>query len=138
MTGIDPEAGKDNPHIIFSDDNKWAVWAGVIDDLWKIGKSVVHGGPWKNTTVNSGEPSDPYLIGFYDHKKLTLSHDSKKPVKFEIKVEPVGHGPWMTYKKVTVVQGESYEYNFPDNFQSRWIRFKAERNCKVTAWLVYE
>jgi len=138
MTGIDPKAGKDNPHIIFSDDKKAAVWAGVIDDLWKMGKPVGHGGPWKNSQVKAGEPSDPYLIGFYDHKKLSLSHDLKEPVKFTIEVEPVGHGPWMAYKEVTVNQGEIFEYIFPDNFQARWIRFKAERNCKATAWLVYE
>ena len=33
---------------------------------------------------------------------------------------------------------ETYEYNFTDSFQSRWIRFKTDRNCKATAWLVYE
>ena len=138
MTGINPEAGKDNPHIIFSVDRKAAVWAGVIDDLWKMGKPVGHGGPWKNTEVKASEPSDPYLIGFYDHKKISLSHDSKEPVKFKIEVEPVGHGPWMTYKKVTIPQGETFEHNFPDNFQARWIRFSSNKNCKATAWLVYE
>ena len=138
MTGIDPKAGKDNPHIIFSDDKKAAVWAGVIDDLWKMGKPVGHGGPWKNSQVKADEPSDPYLIGFYDFKKLSLSHDSKEPVSFKIEVEPVGHGPWMTYKEVTISQGETFEYIFPDNFQARWIRFKTDKDCKATAWLIYE
>jgi len=138
MTGIDPKTGKDNPHIIFSDDRKAAVWAGVIDDLWKMGKPVGHGGPWKNTEVKASEYSDPYLIGFYDHKKVSLSHDLKEPVNFKIEVEPVGHGPWMTYKEVTIPQGETFEHNFPDNFQARWIRFISNKNCKATAWLVYE
>ena len=61
MTGIDPKTGKDNPHIIFSVDRKAAVWAGVIDDLWKMGKPVGHGGPWKNSQVKAGEPSDPHI-----------------------------------------------------------------------------
>ena len=138
MTGIDPKAGKDNPHIIFSDDKKAAVWAGVIDDLWKIGKPVGQGGPWKNAEVKASEPSDPYLTGFYDHKKLSLSHNLKEPVKFKIEVEPVGHGPWMTYKEVTIPQGETFKHNFPDNFQARWIRFTSNKDCKATAWLIYE
>lgn len=138
MTGIDPEAGKDNPHIIYSEDRKAAVWAGVIDDLWKMGKPVGHGGPWKNTVVKASEHSDPYLIGFYDHKKISLSHDLKEPVNFKIEIEPVGHGPWMTYKKVTVAQWETFEHIFPDNFQARWIRFSSNKDCKATAWLVYE
>jgi len=48
MTGIDHKTGKGNPHIIISDDKKAAVWAGVIDDLWKMGKPAGHGGPWKD------------------------------------------------------------------------------------------
>lgn len=138
MTGIYPETGKKNPHIIYSEDRNAAVWAGVIDDLWKMGKPVGEGGPWKNTKVKASKPSDPYLIGFYDNKRLALSHDLKEPVEFTIEVEPVGHGPWMAYKKVTVAQGDTFEYNFPDNFQAKWIRFISNKNCKATAWLVYK
>lgn len=38
MTGINSEDVKNNPHVIVSKDGKAAVWAGVIDDLWKMGK----------------------------------------------------------------------------------------------------
>ncbi len=138
MTGINPEIGKDNPHIIFSDDKKAAVWAGVIDDLWKMGKPVGHGGPWKNTEIKANKPSDPYLIGFYDKKELSLSHSSTETVSFTIEVEPVGHGPWMIYKKVTVPRGETFKFDFPNNFQSRWIRFSSNKDCNATAWLIYE
>lgn len=138
MTGINPEAGKDNPHIIVSKDGKAAVWAGVIDDLWKLGKPTGKGGPWKDTSVKANEASDPYLIGFYDHRKLSLSHHSKEPVTFRIEAEPIGHGPWMMYKEVTVAAGETFEYEFPANFQSRWIRFTANKPAVVTAWLDYD
>ena len=63
MTGINSEDVKNNPHVIVSKDGKAAVWAGVIDDLWKMGKPTGRGGPWKNTSVKAREPSDPYLIG---------------------------------------------------------------------------
>jgi hypothetical protein len=138
MTGIDPAAGKDNPHVIVSQDGKAAVWAGVIDDLWKMGKPTGRGGPWKNTPVQAGEPSDPYLIGFYDRRKLSLSHQSDAPVTFRLEAEPVGHGPWMTYREVTVAPGETHEYTFPPHFQARWIRFTADRATVATAWLTYE
>jgi hypothetical protein len=85
-----------------------------------------------------GKPSDPYLIGFYDKRSLRLSHLSDKPVTFKIEAEPIGHGPWMKYKEVTVNAGETYEYTFPKTFQARWIRFIADRDCKSTAWLRYE
>ena len=52
-------------------------------------------------------------------------------------MEPIGHGPWMTFKEVTIKGGEDYDYNFPENFQSRWIRMVADKDCMATAWLEY-
>lgn len=138
MTGINPQQGRGNPHVIVSEDGKAAVWAGVIDDLWKMGKPTGKGGPWKNTAVKAGQPSDPYLIGFYDKRTLSLSHEAKEPVTFRIEVEPVGHGPWMAYREITVAPGEKVEHNFLDGFQSRWIRFTTDKPAVATAWLVYE
>jgi hypothetical protein len=137
MTGIQPEA-EPGEHIIRSEDGQAAVWAGAIDDLWELGKPVGHGGPWKNAAVKPGEPSDPYLIGFYDERSLEISHDSSEPVTFKIEVEPVGHGPWMLYKEVTVNPDEKFTYQFPESFQARWIRFVANKNCAATAWLDYK
>lgn len=137
MTGIDDKSAKGNPHIIRSADGKAMVWAGAIDDLWQMGKPVGEGGPWKNSEVKAGIASDPYLIGFYDKRTLSLTHDSKQTVTFQIQVEPIGHGPWMEYQTVTVKPGETFNFTFPDGFQSRWIRFTANTDCKATAWLVY-
>jgi hypothetical protein len=138
MTGIDSKAAKGNRHIIRSADDKAVVWAGAIDDLWQMGKPVGEGGPWKNSAVKAGIASDPYLIGFYDQRSLSLSHDSKQAVTFQIQVEPIGHGPWMNYQTVTVKPGETFNFIFPKGFQSRWIRFVADNDCNATAWLVYE
>src|SRR5690606_20917093 len=71
MTGI--HSATDIKHIITSEDRKAQVWVGAIDDLWKLGKPVGHGGPWKGSNVKKNIPSDPYLIGFYDKKTLELS-----------------------------------------------------------------
>ncbi len=138
LTGLDAEKSKGNPHVVTSPDGKAAVWAGVIDDLWQMGKPVGAGGPWKDSEVKANEASDPYLIGFYDKRNLKLSHNSPEAIKFKIEAEPIGHGPWMTYQEVIVKPGETFEFAFPETFQSRWIRFSADKNCKATAWLKYE
>ncbi|HKK64057.1 MAG TPA: hypothetical protein VJ951_15935, partial [Bacteroidales bacterium] len=138
MTGLEKDAAFDNVHIFSSDDGKAKVWAGAIDDLWKLGKPTGSGGPWKNTDVKAGQASDPYLIGFYDQKTLSISHKSEGTINFRIEAEPIGHGPWMLYKEVSVPSGETFEYEFPDSFQARWIRFITDKNCKATTWLVYE
>ena len=138
LTGISSDFAEPNEHIIQSKDGKAKVWAGAIDDLWKLGKPVGEGGPWKDSTVKANEPSDPYLIGFYDQKSIKISNQSNISVTYKIEVEPIGHGPWMTFKEVTIKGGEDYYYDFPDNFQSRWIRIVADKDCMSTAWLEYK
>ncbi|MCK3683907.1 hypothetical protein [Maribellus sp. YY47] len=137
LTGLESnvQAGE---HIVRSDDGKAALWVGTIDDLWEVGKPVGHGGPWKDATVKANEPSDPYLIGFYDNRSLKISHDKKQAVTFRVEVEPIGHSPWMLYKEVSVQPGETFNYEFPADFQSRWIRFVADKDCKATTWLEYK
>jgi hypothetical protein len=137
ITGLNNDV-KPGEHILVSDDGKAALWLGTIDDLWEMGKPTGKGGPWKNSSVKEGEPSDPYLIGFYDKRSLEISHESTQPVTFKIEVEPIGHGPWMLYKEVTVNPGETFKYEFSANFQARWIRFVADKNCSATAWLDYK
>ena len=136
MTGLD-QGTLTNEHIITSTDGKAKVWAGTIDDLWKLGKPVGEGGPWKNSQVAANAASDPYLIGFYDKKSLKIAHKSNQTVTFKIEVEPIGHGPWMTYKEVEVKPNETFEYTFAPDFQARWIRFSANKNCEATTWLTY-
>jgi hypothetical protein len=136
LTGVDPEV-EGNDHIIRSQGGNAALWAGVIDDLWKLGKPVGLGGPWKESTVIAGIPSDPYLMGFYDQKSVTLNHDTESKVNFTIEVNPLGHGPWMTYKTFEVQPGKDFNFDFPSGFQARWVRVKADKNCTATAWFEY-
>lgn len=138
MTGIDIDKASKNPeHIFISTDKKAAVWAGAIDDLWKLGKPTGKGGPWFDSSVKSGVASDPYLIGFYDKKTLSLSHDAKKAVSIRLEVDPGGDGNWMEYQILTVKSGEKLSFEFPKGFQARWIRFVADQDCKATALLNY-
>ena len=137
MTGIDIKAAKGNSHIIVSEDGKAAVWAGAIDDLWKMGKPRGQGGPWFNTSVKRNEPSDPYLIGFYDHRTLKISHHSSNTITFLIQTDPVGTGCWMDYTSLKVETGKTLEYIFPEGFESRWIRFVADNDCNATTILNY-
>ena len=137
MTGLDKNSGA-NEHIITSSDGKAKVWAGTIDDLWKLGKPKGQGGPWKNSSVVANAKSDPYLIGFYDKKSLKISHKSNQTVTFKIEIEPIGHGPWMLFKEVDVKPNETFEYTFAPDFQARWIRFSANKNCDATTWLTYQ
>ena len=137
MTGVEANAAN-GPHIYTSADNKCTLWAGAIDDLWKLGKPVGKGGPWVNSQVEAGIPSDPYLFGSYDSRKLTISHQSNKPVQFRIEMDPTGDQRWMNYQTITVQPKEKYSITFPKPLEARWIRFVAEENATVTTWLEYQ
>ena len=137
MSGIDLAAPA-GAHIIKSDDGQAALWVGAIDDLWKLGKPIGEGGPWRNTPVTEGEISDPYLIGYYDQRALMLSHDSDASVTFTMEIDPTGHGPWIKYQEFEVKAGEIIHYDFPAEFEARWVRFGVDRACKATSWLTYD
>lgn len=138
MSGLDPKTSQGNSHVIASKDGKAMVWAGTIDDLWKLGKPTGQGGPWKDSAVKANTPSDPYLVGFYDKRSMKLSHKSDSPVTFVIEANPIGHGPWMQYQKVTVKPGEVWEHEFPTDFEARWIRLSSDKDTTATAWLDYK
>ena len=138
MSGVAADAPTYNRHVIRSDDGRVAVWVGAIDDLWTLGRPVGEGGPWKDTTVKAGDPSDPYLMTAYEKKKLTLSHGSAQPVRITVQVDLTGTGHWVSYKSFEVPAGKESVHDFPDGYQAYWLRVAADVATTATAWLTYE
>ena len=134
LSGIKKDAPRDNPHLIHSTDGRTTLWAGAVDDLWNLGKPVGKGGPWLNTKVRSGIPSDPYLMTGYDKKSLTLS--STSPTKITIQIDISGNNDWMTYK--TILLDKDLTHQFPTDFQAYWIRFTSNKDTTATAQLKFE
>jgi hypothetical protein len=137
MTGVAADAPMNNPHLIRSDDGKAALWAGAIDDVWKLGKPRGVGGPWQDTMVQAGQPSDPYLMTAYDRKSLTLSHDADEMVTISVQVDLTGDGLWVTYRSIDVPPNQTIKHNFPEAFTAYWLRAIAAKDCSATAQLVY-
>ncbi|MFF0728452.1 hypothetical protein [Streptomyces sp. NPDC004134] len=124
-------------HIRRSDDGRTALWVGVADDLWQLGRPRGEGGPWRETRVAAGVPSDPYLMTGYDDKRLRLSHDAGGPVDIAVQVDLTGDGRWCTYRTFTVGAGATLRHSFPDDFSAYWVRCVAHRDCTATALLSY-
>ena len=138
LSGVEAMGGFDNPRIIRSDDGRAAVWVGSVDELWKFGKPRGVGGPWKQTAVQAGKPSDPYLATGYDRKTLTLSHDAKAPIEFRMEADFTGTGAWSPVTSVTVKPGEKFEHRFSEMFAAYWLRLVPAVDCTATATFVYE
>lgn len=135
MTGVSANAPDSNHHIIRSSDGKAALWAGAIDDIWKMGKPRGVGGPWNDTKVKAAETSDPYLMTGYDKKSLSLESDTDATVTAE--VDLTGDGNWIAWKDFKLKAGETAVYEFSDAFSAYWIRFKCDREAIVSARLEY-
>jgi hypothetical protein len=136
MTGI--ADGVQSPRIVRSADGRAAVWVGVVDDLWELGRPRGTGGPWLATLVSLGMPSDPYLLTGYERKTLALRHDRPASVAIDAQIDVSGDGLWATYRRFDVPPGEGLTHRFPDAFAAYWIRFAAMTECRATALLTYE
>jgi hypothetical protein len=122
----------------FSSGSGAGLWFGDIDDLWKMGKPVGHGGPWLRSSVKVNEPSDPYLMDGYDRKSLELSHDAPAVVNFTLEVDIAANGGWLPLRSFAVPAGQTVTYAFPEGYSAHWLRLRADAACKATAQLRYE
>lgn len=138
LSGVSPEAAKGDRHIIRSDDGLAAVWVGTADDLWKLGKPRGLGGPWKNTTVQQGTPSDPYLMTGYDRKTLKLTNHGAKPVRVAVLLDVAGDGRSSAYRTFEVPAGAEVTHPFESWLNAYWVRFVADADGVLSAQLTYE
>jgi hypothetical protein len=129
-----PAVGK----VFRSADGKAALWFGKTDDLWRLGKPAGHGGPWRETAVQGGAPSDPFLMTNFDRKSLALFHDATVPVAFTIEVDFLATSEWSEYGRFTVEPGRSFTHAFPAGYAAHWVRLRADRDCTATAEFTYE
>jgi len=121
-----------------SPDGKAALWFGKTDDLWRLGKPVGRGGPWRATRVMAGVPSDPFLMTNFDRKSLSLSHDATEPVTFTVEADVLATGRWNEYDRFTVEPGRDLTHVFPPGYAAHWVRFRVDRDCAATAECAYE
>ncbi|MEN9362398.1 MAG: hypothetical protein RL095_3933 [Verrucomicrobiota bacterium] len=134
LSGVNPAAPASN-HVVKSADGKTALWLGAIDELWQLGKPVGQGGPWKDSAVKAGIPSDPYLMNGYDKKSLKLVADQDCTITLEADFDLLSG-----FKKVqtfTLKAGQELSYDFPADFAAHWVRVVSDKDAKATAWFTY-
>jgi hypothetical protein len=136
MSGIKKNAPT-SEHIFKSADGNLALWFGGIDDIWKFGKPVGEGGPWKNKAVKANEVSDMYLMTGYDKKTVQLESDKDTQISLFIHINHYLEKP-VLFKTFSVKAGEKITYEFPEGFSAHWIQAKADADCNATVWLTYK
>ena len=126
-----------NDRLLRTGRGRAVLWLGVSDDLWQLGKARGEGGPWKDTAVRAGEPSDPYLMTGFDEKVLRLSHNRQAPIAVRVEIDLTGTGLWVPYATVEVPAGRTLEHRFPAGFNAYWLRTTALADVRATAQLSY-
>jgi hypothetical protein len=134
MSGVASDAKGE--HTIRSSDGKVALWVGAVDDLWAFGKPRGAGGPWRESAVKAGQPSDPYLCTGYDRKRLKIT--SSAPARIRIEADFAGTGAWQEFISFVVEASKEHEYTFPDAFGAYWLRLVCDSDAVVTAEFIYE
>ncbi len=134
FTGVDNDTKSD--HIFRSADGGAAVWAGVIDDLWQLGKPRGEGGPWQDAKVNAGELSDAYLMTGYDRKAVTLTSTNAAKISLEVDVD--GTGLWIPYRGFALAVGTPIEHEFPAGFSAYWVRATSDVATTATVTFRYD
>tara|TARA_R110002096_G_scaffold67332_8_gene163361 strand:+ start:17451 stop:20342 length:2892 start_codon:yes stop_codon:yes gene_type:complete len=134
FTGLDDDTKSE--HVFRSADGKAAIWAGVVDDLWKLGKPRGSGGPWFDSEVEADVPSDPYLMTAYDQKSVELSSRSNAQIQLEVDID--GTGLWIPYRSFALEAGKSIQHTFPEGFSAYWVRAVSDSATTATVQFRYD
>jgi hypothetical protein len=107
------------------------IWFGKTDDLWSWGRPQGWGGPWWNSNIQKGIPSDPFLLTGFQRKMLHISTD--RATTFDLEIDFMGTGEWHRYEQVKVPVEGYGRHIFPDGFSAHWVRLTAQSDCRGTA-----
>lgn len=135
IAGVDPNAPRDD-HVFKDRLNRVGLWFGGVDDLWKLGKPVGTGGPWKSSRVSAGNPSDAYLMTGYDKKSLAILSDVDTQIVIEVDIDH--QTGWHRYQLLDVKANRPLIHEFPDAFSAHWVRLTSTANAVITAKFTYQ
>ncbi|WP_152363314.1 hypothetical protein [Microlunatus speluncae] len=113
------------------------LWFGKTDDLWAWGRPQGWGGPWWDTDVVAGEPSDPYLMTGFDAKCLHVVHDGDTALDVDLEIDFMGNGRWVRYHTLSLAANGYECFTFPAGFSAHWIRLVPSEHCRASAQFVY-
>ncbi|MBD0258719.1 MAG: hypothetical protein ICV83_23630 [Cytophagales bacterium] len=114
------------------------LWFGQVDDLWKMGKPAGWGGPWYESAVTAGQPSDPFLMTGFDRKTLHLKHNAGQEVAFKVEIDFLGNNTWSTYATLKVPANGYAHHEFPAGFSAHWVRLTPDKGAaQASAYFVY-
>jgi hypothetical protein len=112
------------------------LWFGKTDDLWSWGKPTGWGGPWWQSAVKAGQPSDPYLMTGFEHKCVHVMH-SAGGAGVHVEVDVTGVGDFRRYATLKTNEDGYACHVFPTGFSAHWARLASDADGTATAQFYY-
>lgn len=103
-----------------------------------VGGTPGKGGPWMQTQVPAGVPSDPFLMTGFDRMQLDLSNGVDGEATFALEADVTGEGHWAVVKKLHLKPGEALQHTLPRWFQACWVRLISSNGTVATAQFTYD
>ncbi len=124
-----PILGKDQSNLRFTS----------LEELRDLGRPCAWGGPWVKESVAADAPSEPFLVGGFDHRVVHFAHQAGTPVNFTMEIDAAGDNAWSTLATVRV-DAAGYRYCIlPRSLKAEWIRFRTDSGAPgATAYLHYD
>ncbi len=113
------------------------MFLGKTDDLWSFGKPAGWGGPWWESDVAAGVPSDPYVMTGFDAKCLHLENLGDRAITVTVEIDFHGHGRFGAAERVSVGAGEIATHVFPPGFSAHWVRLVSDSNTRASGQFIY-
>lgn len=137
VAGTPTDAASDG-HYFKSTDGSAGLWFGNVDDLWRMGAPRGVGGPWSETAVRAGVPSDPYLMfGYEGAKTLGMVNHGTETVAFTVQVDFMADNTWNDYARFVVEPGTYLCHRFPNEYSAHWVRLVTDTDTTASATFWY-
>lgn len=137
VAGTLTDAASDG-HYFKSTDGLVGLWFGNVDELWRMGVPRGVGGPWSQTVVRAGVPSDPYLMfGYECARTLGVMNHGTNTVTFTVQVDFMADNTWSDYDRFVVEPGTYLCHRFPDDYSAHWVRLVSDTDTTASATFWY-
>lgn len=108
------------------------LWFGKTDDLWSWGKPTGCGGPWFESQVEAGVPSDPFLVYGFEHAGLHVQTE-QGGVALDLEIDFLGNGHWSRYESLRTNEAGYVHLALPDGFCAHWARLVSHQATVASA-----
>ncbi len=113
------------------------LWLGKTDDLWSWGRPAGWGGPWWQSPVAGGRPSDPFLMFGFQRACLHLINHGPAAARFRVELDALGIGEFAHHKSFDIPSGGAVQHAFPPGLAAHWLRVVADADTTASAQVMF-